>query len=105
MITNERLNEIVVHSGLEPCDAEPFFEGIRIGELVDMARELICRRKVSEAEKSIGVWNPLVNEIAVSHKSGIKIVDFAHWHCHCTMEVVVRDMSDHPLVKARKESS
>lgn len=49
-------------------------------------------------EQVIGVWNPSANEIAVRKLSGIKIVDFAHWHCHCTKEVVVRDISDHPAI-------
>jgi len=49
-------------------------------------------------EQVIGVWNPSANEIAVRKLSGIKVVDFAHWHCHCTKEVVVRDISDHPAI-------
>ncbi len=52
-------------------------------------------------EQHIGVWNPSTKEIAVNHTSGIKLVDLAHWHCHCTMEVIVREMCDHPAVKER----
>lgn len=61
------------------------------------------RGEAAIAEQSIGVWNPLTKEIAVSQDSGIKLVDVAHWHCHCTMEVIVRDMQNHPLVKAKNE--
>lgn len=105
MITNERLNQILAALCYDSMhDYEEVFDSIKNGEIGDMAKELITRRNASEAEKSIGVWNPSTNEIAVSHSSGIKLVDVAHWHCHCTMEVIVREMSGHPLVLAREGS-
>lgn len=75
--------------------------------VVDMAKEALAAitQPASPAlklpdvqEQVIGVWNPSANEIAVRKLSGIKVVDFAHWHCHCTKEVVIRDISDHPAI-------
>lgn len=62
----------------------------------------LLKSEESTEEQFIGVWNPSTKEMALS-TSGIKLVDFAHWHCHCTIGVFLREMADHPLVKARNQ--
>ena len=105
-VNDSRLEEICSAMVTDSMyDYEKVFESIKHGEIYAMAKECLSRRKAESGEQSLGVWNPLEKEIAVNHKSGIKLVDIAHWHSHCTMEVIVREMSDHPAVKARKEAS
>lgn len=43
--TQERLNELAYSSGLEPCDSVPVYDGVMVGEIVAMAKELLAHRK------------------------------------------------------------
>lgn len=44
-ITQERLNELAHSAGLEPCDSDPVYDGVMVGEIVAMAKELLAHRK------------------------------------------------------------
>lgn len=44
-VSEERLKELVGASGLEPCDFEPVWDSLMVGEVVTMARELLALRK------------------------------------------------------------
>ena len=44
-VSEERLRELVGASGLEPCDFEPIWDSLMVGEVVSMARELLALRK------------------------------------------------------------
>lgn len=47
MISDERLKELAYSAGLEPCDADPVYEGVMVGEVIAMAKELLALRRLS----------------------------------------------------------
>lgn len=55
-VSEERLKEIFGASGLEPCDFEPVFYSLRVGEIVSMAKELLALRKIAPCQHQ---WNAL----------------------------------------------
>lgn len=107
MMTEKQKQDLAAECRRTILDAEKPGAGYRTvarGEIARIALAALTQPaspalKLPDAqEQVIGVWNPSTNEIAVRKLSGIKIVDFAHWHCHCTKEVVIRDISDHPTI-------
>lgn len=67
-------------------------------ERIEMARALLAvmdakPETINSGEVVIGFFDTERNEIAAQKGSGLTIVNFSHWHCHCTKEVVVRDIS------------
>jgi len=44
-VSEERLRELAFSAGLEPCDSDPVYDGLMVGEVVAMAKELLALRK------------------------------------------------------------
>ena len=55
-VSEERLKELVGASGLEPCDFEPVWDGLMVGEVVSMEKELLELRKAAPCRHN---WNSL----------------------------------------------
>lgn len=62
-LSKERLTNIAVSPGLEPCDYEETYSSITTGEIQAMARELLARREWADKVLAGQITTPVVPDV------------------------------------------
>lgn len=85
-LSQERLKELAYSAGLEPCDSDPVYDSVMVGEVVAMAKEILSQRDyfgllVSKARDSANKAmvkfpqpNYVLNKVSEEHGEVIKAV-------------------------------